>query len=306
MILNVNNETSRLKTVVLGLPNSNGKTPALSETFDAKSYEAVQKNDYPQETDIIKEMNAFEQVLKKHGVEVLRPELKTDCNQIFARDIAFCIGDRLIVANTVEERKEELEPYGKIFSQIADEKIHRLSPEMHIEGGDVVLYQDFIFVGTCKDADFDRFKTARTNKQAIHHLKEQFPQKNIVPFELIKNDTDPRNGILHLDCTFMPVCTNKVIVYKNGFQNEKDYHFIVELFGKENVFEVSQAEMYFMNPNIFSIAPDIVVIEQNFTRLGDFLENECGATVEKIPYYEISKMGGLLRCSTMPLVREKG
>jgi N-dimethylarginine dimethylaminohydrolase len=76
------------------------------------------------------------------------------------------------------------------------------------------------------------------------------------------------------------------------------------LFGKDNLFELSQEEMYYMNPNIFSIAPDIVVIEQNFKRLGTFLEEECGATVERIPYYEISKMGGLLRCSSMPLERE--
>ena len=29
-----------------------------------------------------------------------------------------------------------------------------------------------------------------------------------------------------------------------------------------------------------------------------------GMTVERVPYYEISKMGGLLRCSTLPLIRE--
>jgi len=303
MILNVNNETARLKTVVLGLPYSNGNAPTLGETYDAKSYESVQKNDYPQESDIIVEMTAFEQILKKHDVEVLRPQLKEDCNQIFARDVAFCIDDTLMVSNIIPNREEEMKPYNPIFDQIPEEKKHRLPIEARVEGGDMVLYNDFVFVGTIRDADFKKFKTARTNPYTIDCLKELFPHKNIIPFELIKNDVNPWDGILHLDCTFMPVCNNKAIIYKNGFKHEKDYHFIAELFGKDNLFEVSQEEMYYMNPNVFSIAPDIVVIEQNFKRLGNFLENECGVTVERIPYYEISKMGGLLRCSTMPLVR---
>jgi len=305
MVLNVNNETNRLKTVVLGLPNSSGNAPALNETFDAKSYETVQKGYYPQEADIVDEMNAFEQVLKKHGTEVLRPELKMDCNQIFARDVAFCIEDKLIISNIIPNRAEELQPYKHIFNRIPPDKILRLPEDARTEGGDVILYNDFVFVGTCSDADFPKFKTARTNKRSLNYLNDLFPNKTIIPFELQKHDTNPRNGILHLDCTFMPICRNKAIIYKNGFKHEKDYHFIAELFGKENLFEVSQEEMYYMNPNVFSIAPDIVVIEQNFKRLGSFLENECGVTVERIPYYEISKMGGLLRCSTMPLTREK-
>lgn len=38
MQLNVKNETSTLKAVVLGQPGSIGKVPTLEETYDAKSY----------------------------------------------------------------------------------------------------------------------------------------------------------------------------------------------------------------------------------------------------------------------------
>ena len=41
MQLNVRNETSTLKAVVLGQPGSIGKVPTLEETYDAKSYESV-------------------------------------------------------------------------------------------------------------------------------------------------------------------------------------------------------------------------------------------------------------------------
>jgi N-dimethylarginine dimethylaminohydrolase len=58
-----------------------------------------------------------------------------------------------------------------------------------------------------------------------------------------------------------------------------------------------------MNSNVFSIAPDVVVSEKNFTRLNNWLR-ENDFTVEEIPYAEIAKQEGLLRCSTLPLIRE--
>ena len=70
------------------------------------------------------------------------------------------------------------------------------------------------------------------------------------------------------------------------------------------MFTLTREEMYWMNSNIFSISEDVVVIEENFTRLGDHLRNKWGMTVETVPYREISKMGGLLRCSTLPLRRD--
>ncbi|MEO1548760.1 MAG: arginine deiminase family protein, partial [Bacteroidota bacterium] len=64
----------------------------------------------------------------------------------------------------------------------------------------------------------------------------------------------------------------------------------------------SADEMYQMYSNVFSISPEVVVSEQNFTRLNTWLR-EQGFIVEEIPYAEIAKQEGLLRCSTLPLVR---
>jgi len=61
--------------------------------------------------------------------------------------------------------------------------------------------------------------------------------------------------------------------------------------------------MYEMNSNVFSISPDVVVSEKHFTRLNAWLRAQ-GFTVEEIPYSEISKQEGLLRCSTLPLLRD--
>lgn len=305
MVLNIQNETARLRTVVLGQPYSLGKEPLLEETYDAKSYETVQKGVYPVEEDIAAEMTAFEQVFVKYDIEVLRPLILPNCNQVYARDVAFVIDDKIITSNIIPDRADEQEAYAPIYSQIAFNKIYNLPEKAHVEGGDVVLYNDTIFVGTYMEHDYPEYKTARTNAYAIAFLKELFPNKTFIALELEKDDTDPYKGILHLDCTFMPVGEGKAILYKDGFRNENDYYFLVDFFGRENIFEITKEEMYFMDTNVFSISPEIVVSEEHFSRLNKHMSENWGLTVETIPYYEISKMGGLLRCSTLPLVRDE-
>ncbi|MFC2350800.1 MAG: dimethylarginine dimethylaminohydrolase family protein, partial [Capnocytophaga granulosa] len=177
------------------------------------------------------------------------------------------------------------------------------SPEIHIEGGDVMPWNDHIFVGTYYGADYTNYKTARTNREGVELLKALFPNKIVKAFDLVKSNTEPRDNALHLDCCFQPVGTNKGIIYKGGFRNEQEYQYLVDLFGKDNLFHIEREEMYQMFSNVFSISPEVVVSERNFTRLNNWLR-EQGFTVEEIPYAEIAKQEGLLRCSTLPLLRD--
>lgn len=303
MNLNVKNETSTLKAVVLGQPGSIGKVPDINQTYDAKSYESVLNGIYPTEEAIYKEMSAFEKILLKYDVQVFRPWTLENCNQVFARDVGFVIDDKIINSNIIPDREDEKEAYEVIYDQISYNKIYNLPERAHVEGGDVVLYNDIVFVGLYTGADYSQLKTARTNQYAFSFLKEIIPDKTFIPLELNKHDTNPYEGVLHLDCTFMPVAGNKALIYKDGFRNNKDYELIKDIFGEKNLFEISREEMYFMNTNIFSLSPQVVVSEQHFTRLNNFLTENWGITVECVPYREISKMGGLLRCSTLPLIR---
>lgn len=293
-----------MREVILGMPWSNGPVPTLEETFDSKSYESVLNGVYPQEEDIVREMGAFESVLLKYGVKVYRPNLVQNCNQIFSRDVGFVIDDKIIVSNIIPDRQEEIDAYAPIYSQIYYKNIYNLPETVHVEGGDVILYKDIIFLGQYNFPDYPSVKTARTNRLALDYLKMIFPERTIIPLNLRKSDTDPYEGILHLDCTFMPVGRDKAIIYKHGFMNPRDAMHLVDLFGSENVFELTVDEMYWMNSNIFSISEDIVVVEEHFTRLAAHLRDVWGMTVETVPYREISKMGGLLRCSTLPLRRD--
>jgi N-dimethylarginine dimethylaminohydrolase len=304
MNLHITSETGRLRAVVLGLPISSGATPSLDQTFDSKSYESVLHGVYPLEEDMVREMCAFESILKKYDVDVYRPRLVKNCNQVFSRDVGFVIDDKIIVSNIIPERQEEIDAYEDIYRQIHYKQIYNLPESVHVEGGDVILYKQYIFLGQYNFPDYAQVKTARTNRLAVDYLRMIFPERSILPLNLLKSDTDPYEGILHLDCTFMPVGRDKAIIYRRGFMNPRDAGHLIDIFGAENVFELTTEEMYAMYSNIFSISEDIVVVEEHFSRLIHHLRDKWGMTVETVPYREISKMGGLLRCSTLPLIRD--
>ena len=301
--LNVRNETSRLRTVVLGSAINNGPTPKVEEAYDPKSLEHILANTYPIEADMVAEMEAFNSVFQKYGVTVLRPEMIENYNQIFVRDIGFVIDDTFVKSNILPDRERELDAIQYVIDQMNPEKVVRPSEEVHIEGGDVMLWNDYIFVGTYKGSDYASYITARTNREGVEFIKKLFPNKIVKDFDLVKSRIEARDNALHLDCCFQPVGKDKGIIYKRGFREEADYMFLVNLFGKENLFHITRDEMYNMNSNVFSIDTNVVVSEKNFTRLNNWLRAK-GFVVEEIPYSEISKQEGLLRCSTLPLIRD--
>ncbi len=301
--LNVKNETARLRAVVLGTAISNGPVPKLEDCYDPKSKEHVLAGTYPKEKDMIAEMESVAEVFEKYDVKVFRPKVIKEYNQIFSRDIAFVIDDRLIKANILPDREGEYQAIQHVLEQIDPDKIIELPEECHVEGGDVMPWNDYIFIGTYTGKDYPDYITARTNIQAVKVLSDLFPNKTVKAFELRKSNSDPKENALHLDCCFQPVGKDKAILHKNGFLIEDDYNWLVDFFGKTNIFDITKDEMYSMNSNVFSISEDVIISERNFTRLNAWLR-EKGFTVEEVAYAEIAKQEGLLRCSTLPLIRD--
>ncbi|WP_340063580.1 dimethylarginine dimethylaminohydrolase family protein [Ascidiimonas aurantiaca] len=301
--LNIKDETSRLRAVVLGTAMQNGPTPKAEEAYDPKSLEHILAGTYPVEADMVAEMEALNAVFQKYSIEVYRPKIIADCNQIFTRDIAFVIDDFFFKSNILPDREQELEAIQYIVDMVESSKVIKPPEEAHVEGGDVMLWNDHIFVGTYKGKDYPDQITARTNMEGVHFLREFFPDKTVKEFDLIKSNTEARDNALHLDCCFQPVGKNKAIIYREGFRDPADYDYLQSLFGKENLFHITRDEMYTMFSNVFSVAPDVVVSEKHFTRLNTWLR-ENDFTVEEVPYSEIAKQEGLLRCSTLPLIRD--
>lgn len=301
--LNIKNETDTLRSVVLGTALSCGPPPGPGEAYDPKSLEHILAGTYPKEVDMVKEMDAFATVLRKHGVQVFRPKVLRDRNQIFTRDIAFVIEDKLIKANILPDREEEFEAIKYVLDRIDEDQIIYPPAEVHIEGGDVMPWNEYIFIGTYSGPDYSDYITARTNRAAVDFIAGKFPDKIVKSFELRKSNTDPKANALHLDCCFQPIGKDMAILHKNSFLREEEYQWLFDHFGSDKVFGITEEEMYNMVSNVFSISQKVVVSELNFTRLNNWLR-EHGFTVEEIPYSEIAKQEGLLRCSTLPLARE--
>lgn len=301
--LKVTNETSRLRKVILGTAKNNGPAPSIDDAYDPKSKFHIQQGTYPIEEDMISELESVADVLKRYEVEVFRPTVLPNTNQIFARDIGFVIDDKFIRANILPDREPEVYAIHHVIDQIPKEDVIVLPEECHVEGGDVMPWNDYIFIGTYYGKDYSSHITARTNIAAVDAIKKLFPEKTVKTFNLRKSNTNPYVNALHLDCCFQPVGKNKAIIHKNGFLEDIEYKWLVDFFGPSNIFEIDQTEMYNMFSNVFSISENVVISERNFNRLNFWLRAN-GITVEEVPFAEIAKQEGLLRCSTLPLVRD--
>ena len=87
------------------------------------------------------------EVFQRYGVNVFRPSTIENCNQIFARDIAFVIDTKLIKSNILPDRAEEYHALEPLLEQISPDDVIELPEDCHVEGGDVILCNDYIFIG---------------------------------------------------------------------------------------------------------------------------------------------------------------
>ena len=133
--INITDETSQLKSVIVGTAESLGGTPNPEDAYDPKSREHILNGTYPKEGDLQIEIEGFAKVLQEYDVEVLRPEVIADCNQIFTRDIGFVIDDFFIKPNILEKRKREIKGINYIHTQLLEEQLLVPPADARIEGG---------------------------------------------------------------------------------------------------------------------------------------------------------------------------
>ena len=70
--ININDETSQLKTVVLGIADDFGGTPSLDECYDPKSKEHVLNSTFPVEEVSFNEISKMEGLLRCSTMPLLR------------------------------------------------------------------------------------------------------------------------------------------------------------------------------------------------------------------------------------------
>ena len=298
----VDNEYSTLKSVILGLAEDMGDPPKVFDVYDPRSLYHIKNNSYPNEVDVKKDVESFYKILIKHNIHVLRPSNIKDCNQVFARDLGFAISNIFFQSNIVPNREEELVGVSDIIKTL-DAGVVKLPDYMHIEGGDVVAHNEKLFIGTYSGEDYSELITARTNQESISYLEKMIPNKEIMSIDIKKSNTDVFENVLHLDCCFQPIGKSKAIICPDSFVNKNDVDYLISYFGENNIYAAYGQEAYMLISNLLVLSPEVIVSDKRFTKLNTWLE-ENGFLVEKISYENVSKMSGLFRCSTLPLLRE--
>ncbi len=180
----VEDETAPLACVLLGTAAGFGLPPAVSHTYDPMSRESLQKGIYPSRNDLAYELAQLKKCFERYGVTVLSPPVLPGTNQVFVRDAAFVIEDKFVRANIIPARSRELDALRGLIPQIEPGDYIVPPATVHIEGGDVILWNDHLFVGAYTGPDYAALSTARTNAAAPYFLRECFPNKTLKAFGL--------------------------------------------------------------------------------------------------------------------------
>lgn len=296
----IHNETDQLDMVILGIGTNQG---TRDKSINPKASRHLEEGTYPTEEDILAEIAEFEQILISHGVKVFRPQDELNLHQIFTRDIGFVIGDTFFESRMSSNRGQQEINKIRYITDLMGGKVVRwnqMPKNAMIEGGDVMLFGDKVFIG----------KSDRTNNIAFNFLKNKYSKllnKEFIQISLNTKKKTAEDYVLHLDCAFQPIGNNSAILYEEGI---RDAEKLIRHLPGVKIIYVSKKQAYRMFPNIFSISPNIIIIEKRFFELKHkLLElNKKGLenfVILETNYRETSKLSGLLRCSTLPLTRTK-
>ncbi len=224
----------------------------------------------------------FVKTLKDHGVDViLLPYHKKYPEQVFTRDIGFTLGQTIFVAKMAMDVRagEEL----VLRQWLEDEEISYYNlGEERIEGGDVVIDRDTIYVGLSN----------RTDEKAAEQLQRLLTQFNVFTIPFIEK-------YLHLDCIFNVVSPEVALIYPNAL-TKKDIEFFASRY---ELIEVSEEEQFQLGTNVLSIGNKRVLSLPVNKNVNKQLRDR-GFHVIEVDITEIIKSGGSFRCCTLPILRE--
>ena len=264
MKLNIKNEYDELKKILLG---------SVREEY-------------------LNQQNELIEILNKYKVEVYKTDFCEDTKyQMFVRDPFVVIDDKIILCNMKEDiRKKELNTINQLLTEIDSSKVIKVDDDIYLEGGDIIIHNDVIFVGQ---------NGGRTNDKGIDFLKDTFKNKyNIIPLNMINPDS--YISWIHLDCLFNPISNDTVILYPEGF-DEKTLNLINTFF--PNLIAVNKKEQEELATNVISLGNNTIVMQNRHKRIINILKKR-GFKVEELYNYNSISEVGYSRCLTCPLERK--
>ncbi len=224
----------------------------------------------------------FVRILQENNVDViLLPYHKKYPEQVFTRDVGFTLGQTIFVAKMATEIRSGEENILKQWLEDEEISYYNLIEE-RIEGGDVVIDQNTIFVGLSN----------RTDEKAVEQLQRLLNNFKVIPIPF-------KEKYLHLDCIFNIVSPEVALIYPNAL-TQKEIDFFA---ARYDLIEVSEEEQFQLGTNVLSIGNKRILSLPVNINVNKQLRDR-GFQVIEVDITEIIKSGGSFRCCTLPILRE--
>lgn len=282
-------EYDPLRKVVIGRYREYARDVAYVERVNE-----AQKKGLPEGHQLSAEFRNLRDLLENQGVEVLEPDYAGPFvyDQLTPRDLGVVVGDRFLLCHmATKSRRYEAAgifrflkhtPVGEPLVLIPD------SPEMLMEGGDILVDGERIFVGL----------SGRTNRAGVEWMKRTFGDA----FEVIEvplKTPDEGEDVLHLDCALNILDDSHAVIYPEGLKRIPS----AILQGYE-LTEVTREEQQALATNFLTLSPQTILTRDHphGKRVARLLRDQ-GKQVVEIPFDAAPATGGSLRCCTLPLIR---
>jgi N-dimethylarginine dimethylaminohydrolase len=290
MTMSTHSESGQLKSVFI----KRAKDAFIDDAHITKHWEALNYLGKPEINKALIEYDAFEQVFKDNGTEILYlpQDASVNMDSIYCRDAAIATSKGMIICNMGKEgRKNEPLAEQKAFEAHGIPVLGVINAPGTIEGGDVAWLDDkTLAVGY----------TYRTNEEGIKQITALLAPLGVdvitVPMPHYRGPSD----VFHLMSVLSPVDSNLAVVYSQlipiVFRNElikRGYELV----------EVPEAEFDSMGCNVLALAPRVCLMVKGNPITKERLE-KVGCKVIEYEGAEISvKGGGGPTCLTRPVER---
>ena len=288
--MSAHSESGKLKSLFI----KKASAAFIDDAHISKHWEALNYLGKPDITKALEEYEAFEQILKDNGAEVLYlPQDDTvNMDSIYCRDAAIATEKGMIICNMGKEgRIKEPAAEQRAFEANGIAVLGVITAPGTVEGGDVAwLDEKTLAVG----------HTYRTNEEGIRQLTNLLAPLGVhvmsVPMPHYKGPSD----VFHLMSVLSPVDSNLAVVYSPlipiVFRNEliaRGYELV----------EGPDEEFDSMGCNVLALAPRVCLMVKGNPITKSRLE-KAGCKVIEYQGAEISvKGGGGPTCLTRPVMR---
>lgn len=273
----VTSENGRLRRVAVVSPKYYRTTEPINEK-QVVEYQIGQID----HAELLEEHEALVAALHGCGVDVV--EVVPNPLQPYAlnvRDSAVMIGHQLFAGSMGKDVRRS-EPFW-IIPQIGHATDAVFLDSGHLEGGDVFLLEGAVLVGLSE----------RTDTEGAAALAK-VTDRRVIPVAL-------KPGVLHLD-TALNFVGQELVVAPDLVEDFGVLRREVAALGVVSVSEITSDEAWELETNFFFVGPDTALSSAASSKGRAILEDR-GIAVVPVPMTQHHRIGGSVRCATLPLER---